>query len=242
MKHCAGCGAPNPQHLMACYSCGRTLDQAAPPPVKTYPCRACEQPIPFAAPVCPHCGLAVQAEVPSHGAVHGMALADFSRMTDALQQASTLGSIGDWEIEPLPDGTTRLKRGFWARLSRAGATNVEEGAALVIFGMGALYSLGAASRWPKPAGAPTHTGQASAGAALGRAGRGDVSCEPVRDIWAGWLPCLPAATSLRKARLGYTRQLRSDEPSCNRWRRSRGTGAVPRTYHGLELNPELTTR
>lgn len=147
MKHCAGCGAPNPQHLKVCYACGRTLDQAAPPPAKTYPCRACEKPVPFAAPVCPHCGLAVQAAVPSYGAVQGMALQDFSRVTDALQQASAIGSIGDWEIDPLPDGTTRLKRGIWARITRAGATDWEEGVALVVFGMGALFSL--AFAYPK---------------------------------------------------------------------------------------------
>ncbi len=86
----------------------------------------------------------MQAEVPSYGAVQGMALADFSRVTDALQQANSVGSIGDWEIEPLPDGTTRLKRGVWARLTRAGATNVEEGAALVLLGMGATFSYGLA--------------------------------------------------------------------------------------------------
>ena len=144
MKHCAGCGAPNPQHLKVCYACGRTLDQATPTPTKTYPCRACEQPVPFAAPVCPHCGLAVQAEVPSYGAVQGMAVKDFSRVTDALQQANSVGSIGDWEIEPLPDGTTRLERGVWARLTRAGTTNVEEGAALVVLGMGTTFSYGLA--------------------------------------------------------------------------------------------------
>lgn len=140
MKHCAGCGAPNPQHLKVCYACGRTLDQAAPPPAKTYPCRACEQPIPFAAPVCPHCGLAVQAEVPSYGAVQGMALSDLSRVTDALQQASAVGSIGDWEIDPLPDGTTRLKRGTWTRISRVGSTQSDEVVLLIGLGMGALFS------------------------------------------------------------------------------------------------------
>jgi hypothetical protein len=127
MKHCVGCGAPNPLHLSACYACGRVLGQAALPPAKTYPCRACEQPIPFAAPVCLHCGLAVQPRVPSFGAVQGMAIEDATRVADALRQAAAVGSLGDWEIEPLPDGTTSLKRGFWARLTRAGATNAEEG-------------------------------------------------------------------------------------------------------------------
>lgn len=147
MKHCVGCRAPNPAHLRACYACGRLLDQAAPPPTKTYPCRACEQPVPFAAPICPHCGLAVQASVPSYGAVQGMVLEDFSRVTDALQQAGAVGSIGDWEIEPLPDGTTRLKRGVWSRITRAGSTQGDEAVALIVLLMGALFSL--TSAYPK---------------------------------------------------------------------------------------------
>lgn len=140
MKHCAGCGAPNPARLSACYACGRLLDQAAPPPVKTYPCRACQSPVPFAAPVCPHCGLAVQASVATESAVRGMAVDELSRVSEALQKSLSVGSIGDWEIEPLPDGTTRLTRGVWGRLTRAGATGWEENLALVVLLVGALFS------------------------------------------------------------------------------------------------------
>ena len=87
----------------------------------------------------------MQPDVPSYGAVQGMALEDFSRVTDALQQARALGSIGDWEIEPLPDGTTRLKRGTWARITRVGSTNWDENLALVLFILGAVFSCALAS-------------------------------------------------------------------------------------------------
>ena len=117
MRRCPDCKAPNPESRAVCYACGQSLSKApagAPAPgERTYPCRNCDAAVPFSASACPGCGRVVRpGESPALSGVGAAAPAD-----GAIPSTGPSLPPDGWQVEPLPDGTLRLHRTTWARLS-----------------------------------------------------------------------------------------------------------------------------
>jgi ribosomal protein L40E len=110
IRPCPDCRAPNPARLEHCYACGQSLlkprDGEPLPGERTYPCLNCGAQMSFRAKNCPSCGrLAAPPESP---------LVEDGPTIDPLALPPL--PIG-WEIEALPDGTTRLTRNGWSWVS-----------------------------------------------------------------------------------------------------------------------------
>ena len=127
MRRCPDCRAPNPPIRAVCYACGQRLNKPAAPLTTepTYECLNCESPLPYSAQSCPACGRVAR---PTAGA------------QTALETAALVPMPLGWEIEPLPDGTIRLRRSGAAKLFDANPFAVFMGASLfVIWGSAHLF-------------------------------------------------------------------------------------------------------
>ena len=129
MKQCPDCRAPNPRTRTTCYACGQSLDRrsvnpnAPLPGERTYECVNCAAAIPYRANACPGCGRVVTVPpappvapgTPPPAATWGDPEAGVAATASLSLEVARMG----WEVEPLPDGSVRLRRTTGSRLNRA---------------------------------------------------------------------------------------------------------------------------